>query len=244
MTVQPATDTKPAPLGWSDLGRYFIFYSAVTIIFTAIAGPALVVSFGSDSGPDWLGFAMWVPVILSLYLTMRPHGRLAWQQLGFKRTEYYWYITAISGWIGLVVLLGYGLPAIGEAIAPAGILSGSFPNGKAPADNGYYWLATPILTLKLASIIPMEIVFRGLALNALRNVWSARAALWTCALLTTSLVSYFIMGVGLIPAGALLFTGALFNGWLVVRSGSIWPGLLSMTGFISYFTFFLERTGS
>src|SRR5262245_33722548 len=106
-------DSGDTPLGWSDLGRYFIICSVLVTILEVTTHAALGDSLYSGAGLGLYWTLMGIPVFLALYLALRPRGHLIWRHLRFQRTESHWYATAIIGWIGLVGIFCYLVPSIG-----------------------------------------------------------------------------------------------------------------------------------
>lgn len=234
---EETVNTQAAPLGWSDLGRYFIFYSTTTVVLTIFIGSVSTTNFTSGTGAVWWGVLMSIPITLSLYLTLRSHGRFAWQKICFRQTKYHWYAIAILGWISLVAFFCYLIPAMGKTFVIPGISSGNFPDRRVLSDESPGRVII-IFILRSITVLPVEVTFRGLVFNALLNVWGSRTTILICAVLTTGLSFYLTSGLGFVSAVGLLFAGSLLNGWLVFRSGSIWPGLMSLSAALLFFSLF------
>ncbi len=239
----PASADRSSPFGWIDLGRFFIFLAAFELLFGGLASIGFTAAVNNPEMmlTDLAALIVPLPIFFSLYFSLRPRGRAAWMHLGFRGCRLQWIAASALGWTAIVVICIHVLAPLGaQAFPDRGLFQGVFHDRQPPIYGGLSSLSLAKLLLPLGIVVSAEIAYRGLVLNALLNAWSARFALPMTVLLSATWGT-FHSGVGVVAGLAVGLFGAILNGWLMIRTRSIWPGLIGVIGFVVYFWLFLDR---
>jgi sodium transport system permease protein len=166
-----------------------------------------------------LAFIAAPPLFMALMLTTRP-----WRSLSLRAAGLSYFLAALL-LLPLAELALHGalrLPALHQLVQGRQELVREAFRRLGPEPGGPAWLLY-LLTLAAVPAVCQEIAFRGLILNGLRR----RFPTWPAILLSGFLFAVFHMNVF---AVAPLFVLGVGLGFLAVRSGSIWPGAVLLTG--------------
>lgn len=193
-----------------------------------------IIRFGGLWNPMFIPLSMIILWPLPWLLSNRP----ARKEMGFKAPiSWKWFLigpsTVIIG-LALCVLLAWGVYGNGKAnwfISHAKVMHHSLaqiPSGTSTLTK--FWIVT--IPAMIFSPFAEEFLFRGFMLTAFSIRWGFRAAI---VIQATAFALVHLAHYGLQPFQPALiavwlpsmFVVALFFGWLVRRSGSIWCVILS-----------------
>ncbi|MEZ4863969.1 MAG: type II CAAX endopeptidase family protein [Caldilineaceae bacterium] len=210
--------------GWREIGK-----AALLILFGSIAvgliimGGALLLGTptaamtGMTSTPIFLlGMAIYLLVVLAVYLFTVRRGHGDWTQLGMcKFSQWWWPVLPL---LTVVQLLGMGLintllilPLVGDNFTNPQIAALTGQGALTPRD-----LALLLVLVAVMAPIAEELFFRGMLYPVLRQRLGVTLAIMTSALIF-ALIHFIPI---LLPA--LFFVGVILA-WVRERSGSLIP---------------------
>lgn len=247
MTEQQAIVKQPASLGWVELGRFFVFFGVLSWI-TNIAGRAIQWSlpslFGADIStraqiyaPLNVAFGYFLPALAmlgALLLTFRGATGVR-ESLRLVPASANWFVLSAIGWITIIGVGGYALSAVGRSLLGEGFIFGAgWARSRAVESTDPLFIQILLVFGHMVPALVAEIVDRGLVFGALRNHWNVRLAAFTSALLSAIFFTLMATRMGIAPLLVIWMTGGLFNCWLVLRSGSVLPGMLGLAAAAGY----------
>lgn len=221
------TPVLALPWGWRAVakatGTIVLGTVVVAFVIMGIAlalGSDLTAASGMTATPIFvLGIAIYVVVLLAVYLFAVRGNPNGWQALGLCSFNQGWFLALPL--LAMVQLIGMGVI---NTLLVMPFLGGDFENPQIEAITGGGSLSQRdlvLLMLLIAVVAPIaeELFFRGMLYPVLRRRWSASIAIGVNGLL------FALIHVIPVILPGLFFVGIVLA-WVRERSGSLWPCIL------------------
>ena len=215
------------PWGWRALakatGTIVLGTAVIAFVIIGIAlalGSDLTAAAGMTATPLFvLGIAIYVVVVLAVYLFAVRGNPNGWQALGLRSFNQGWFLALPL--LAMVQLIGMGVI---NTLLVTPFLGGDFENPQIEAITGGGVLTQRdliLLMLLIAVVAPIaeELFFRGMLYPVLRRRWSSPIAIGVNGLL------FALIHVIPVILPGLFFVGIVLA-WVRERSGSLWPCIL------------------